>query len=91
MELKTGMEPAGILKLGPKLRSMILAWLMKKVESWENERERAIVDAQIGRTLMKDLNSSTWVTVQSLQRLFVLASEFVTTAALSKNLHKKIK
>jgi hypothetical protein len=69
---------------------MILAWLVKKVESWENERERAIVDAQIGRTLMKDLNSSTWVTVQSLQQ-FVLASEFVTTAALSKNLHKKIK
>lgn len=87
--LKTGMEPGGIVKWWPKLRSMVLAWLMKKVESWENERERAIVDAHIGRTLMKHLNSSTWVTVQSLHRLFVLDSGSVTTAALSKNLQKQ--
>ena len=87
--LKTGMEPCGIGKWWPKLRSMVLAWLMQKVESWENERERAIVDAHIGRTLMKHLYSSTWVTVQSLHRLFVLDSRSVTTAALSKNLQKQ--
>lgn len=88
MALKTGMEPAGMSKLGPRLRSMTRAWLTKKVESWEYEMERAIVDAQTGRTLMKDLNSSTWVTVQSLQRFFALASGSVTSAALSKNLRK---
>ena len=87
--LKTGMKPCGIGKWWPKLRSMVLAWLMKKVENWENERERAILDAHIGRTLMKHLNSSTWVTVQSLHRLFVLGSGSVTTAALSKNLQKQ--
>lgn len=32
---------------------------MKKVESWANEMERAMVEAQTGRTLRKDLNSST--------------------------------
>lgn len=68
---------------------MMLAWLMKKVESWAYEMERAMVDAHTGRTLMKDLNSSTWVTVNSLQRLRPLASGSVTTAALSKNLHKQ--
>lgn len=64
-------------KLGPKLWSMIRAWLKKKVESWENEMERAMVDAQTGRTLTKNLNSSTWVTVQSLHRFFALASIWV--------------
>lgn len=48
-----------------------------------------MVVAQMGRTLMKDLSSSTWVTVHSLQRLFAFAASvlFVITAALSKNLH----
>ncbi|KAL0360974.1 UNVERIFIED_CONTAM: hypothetical protein Sradi_3781900 [Sesamum radiatum] len=45
-----------------------------------------MVDAQTGRILTKDLNSSTCVTVQSLQRFFVLNSGSVMTAALSKNL-----
>lgn len=49
-----------MLKLEPRLRSMTRAWLTKKVESWEYEMERAIVDAQTGRILMKDLSSSTW-------------------------------
>lgn len=48
-----------------------------------------MVDAHMGRTLMKHLNSSTWVTVHSIQRLFGLPSGSVTTAALSKNLHKR--
>ena len=73
-------------KSGPSFLSMMWAWLMKKVESWANEMERAMVEAHTGRILTKDLNSSTWVTVQSLQRLFVLASASVITAALSKNL-----
>lgn len=45
-----------------------------------------MVDAHIGRTRIKDLNSSTCVTVHSLHLLFVLLSVSVTTAALSKNL-----
>lgn len=59
MALKTGTEPAGIVKLGPSFRSMMVAWLIKKVESWANEMERAIVDAHTGSILTKDLNSST--------------------------------
>ncbi|XWS14518.1 hypothetical protein CRYUN_Cryun35bG0016700 [Craigia yunnanensis] len=86
MALKTGTEPAGIVKLGQSFRSMMVAWLIKKVESWANEMERAIVDAHTGRILMKDLNSCTWVTVQSVQRFLVLASGSITTAALSKNI-----
>jgi hypothetical protein len=89
--LKTGTEPAGMTKLEPRVRSVKLAWLMKKVESWANEIERAMVDAHTGRTLMKDLNSSTWVTVHSLQRLLPLASGSVMTAALSKNLQNYTK
>lgn len=87
--LKTGTEPAGMTKLEPSRRSVMVAWLMKKVESWANEMERAMVDAHTGRTLMKDLNSSTWVTVHSLHRLRPLPSGSVTTAALSKSLHKQ--
>ena len=87
MALKTGTEPAGILKLPPpRRRSMIVAWLMKKVESCAKEMESAIVDAHIGRTLMKHLNSSTCVTVQRFQRFFGSASGSLTTAALSRNL-----
>ena len=48
------------------------------------------MDAHTGRILIKDLNSSTCVTVQSLQRFAVSASESVTTAALSKKLHHNI-
>lgn len=48
--------------------------------------ERAIVDAQIGRILIKDLNSSTCVTVHNLHLFLVMISGSVTTAALSKNL-----
>lgn len=91
MALKMGTEPAGMVNLGPSFRSMMVAWLMKKVDSWANEMERAIVDAHTGRILMKDLNSSTWVTVQSFQRFLVLTSGSITTAALSKNLWKSIK
>lgn len=86
MALKTETEPAGISKLGPSFLSNMRAWLTKKVESWAKEMESAIVDAHTGRTLMKHFNSSTCVTVQSLQRFLLLASRSVTTAALSKNL-----
>lgn len=91
---KTATEPAGITKWGPSLRSMAVAWLMKKVESWAKEMDRAMVDAHTGRTLMKHLNSSTCVTVHSLHWFLVFnASGSVITAALSKKLHapKKIK
>ena len=86
---KTGTEPAGMRKCGPSFRSIMVAWLMKNVESWANEMERAMVEAHTGKILMNDLNSSTCVTVHRFQRLFGLASSgFVTTAALSKNLQK---
>ena len=91
MTLKMGIEPAGIVKLEPSFRSMMFAWLMKKVESWAKEMESAIVDAHTGRILAKDLNSSTCVTVQSLQRFLVSASGSVTTAALSKKLCQHIR
>jgi len=52
--------------------------------------ESAIVDAHTGRILIKDLNSSTCVTVQSLQRFLVSASGSVTTAALSKKLRQDL-
>lgn len=87
--LKTGTEPAGMLKLVPRLRSMMVAWLMKKVDNCANEIDRAMVDAHTGRILIKHLNSSTCVTVHSFQRLFWLPSGSVTTAALSKNLQDR--
>ena len=88
MALKTGTEPGGMRKEGPSLRSMRMAWEMKKVESWAKEMERAMVEAHTGSTRRKDLNSSTWVTVHSLQRLVVWwSSRSAITAALSKNLH----
>ena len=88
MALKTGMEPGGMRKEWPRLRSMRMAWEMKKVESWAKEMERAMVEAHTGSTRRKDLNSSTWVTVHSLQRLVVWwSSGSAITAALSKNLH----
>ncbi len=88
MALKTLTEPTGIVKLEESFRSMMEAWLMKKVASWAKEMDRVIVDAHMGRTLIRDLNSSTCVTVQSFHRFFVLASGSVATAALSKNLHQ---
>lgn len=88
MALKTVTEPAGIVKLGVSFLSMMLAWLVKKVASWVKEMDRAIVDAHIGRILIRDLNSSTCVTVHSFHRFPVLASGSVTTAALSKNLRQ---
>lgn len=88
MAAKTGTDPAGIWKFGPRLRSMVWAWLTKKVEIWAREMARAMVEAQTGRIRMKHLNSSTWVTVQSLHLFFVLdSSASVITAALSKNLN----
>lgn len=65
---------------------MMLAWVRKNVESWANEIESAIVEAQIGSILMKDLNSSTCVIVHNFHLLLVIISWSVTTAALSKNL-----
>ena len=47
-----------------------------------------MVDAHTGRTLMKDLNSSTCVTVHVFHWLLV-SSGSVITAALSKNLQKR--
>lgn len=69
MALKTVTEPAGIVKLEESFLSMMLAWLVKKVASWVKEMDRAIVDDHIGRILIRDLNSSTCVTVHSLHRL----------------------
>lgn len=47
-----------------------------------------MVEAHTGRTLMKHLNSSTWVTVHTLHLFFVFdASVSPITAALSKNLN----
>lgn len=87
--LKIGTEPVGMTKLVPgSLRSMTMDWLIKKVESCANEMERAMVDAQTGRILMKDLNSSTWVMVHNLHLLLELLPLVLTTAALSKNLMK---
>lgn len=48
---------------------------------------RAMVDAHTGSTLMKDLNSSTCVTVHTFHLLLTL-SVSVITAALSKNLQQ---
>lgn len=77
----------GMTKFVPgSLRSMIVDWLMKKVESCANDMERAMVDAQTGRILIKDLNSSTWVTVHNIHLLLVLLLLLNATAALSKNL-----
>lgn len=91
MAEKTGTEPEGMTKLEPSLRSMTAAWLRKNVESCAKEMERAIVEAQMGNTLMKHLNSSTCVTVHSLHLFVVLnASGSAITAALSKNLQAKI-
>lgn len=86
MDPKTGTEPAGILKWGPRARSIRAAWLTKKVEFWEKEMESAMVDAQMGRTRRKDLNSSTWVTVHRRHGLFAPGSGSIRMAALSKNL-----
>lgn len=84
---KIGTEPEGICKFGPRLRSMMEAWLTKKVENCAKEMERATVEAHTGRILMKNLSSSTWVTVQSLQRFVLSHSGSVITAALSRNLN----
>ena len=87
MAEKTGTEPGGMVKRGPSLRSMIEAWVMKKVDICAKEMEREMVVAQMGRTRMKHLNSSTWVTVQSLHLLGVVRSWWsAIIAALSKNL-----
>ena len=65
---KTGTEPDGMTKLDPSFLSIRFAWLIKKVESCAKEIERAMVVAQIGKTLMKHLNSSTCVTVHKFHR-----------------------
>lgn len=91
MAEKTGTEPEGITKLEPSLRSMIEAWLRKNVESCAKEMERAIVDAHMGNTLRKHLNSSTCVTVHNFHLFVALnASGSDITAALSKNLQAKV-
>lgn len=86
MAPNTGTDPAGISNFGLSFLSMIVAWLMKKVENCENEIESAIVVAHIGTTLTNDLNSSTCVTETSLQRFFTSPSGPVITAALSRKL-----
>lgn len=87
MAEKTGTEPDGITKFGPSFRSMVAAWLRKKVEIWAKEMERAMVVAHTGKTLMKHLNSSTCVTVHSFHLFGVIEDWWSSpeTAALSKN------
>ena len=88
MAPKIGTVPGGMRKLPPIWRSMVVAWLTKKVWSCWKERGRAMVATHMGKTLMNDLSSSTCVNVHSLQRFLAFAPSGSTiTAALSKNLH----
>ena len=60
-------EADGILKLGPMCWSIVLPCSTNIVPIWLYTVEKTIPDAQIGSSLIRDLSSSTWVTVQSLQ------------------------
>lgn len=86
MAEKTGMDPDGMVKWEVSLRSMIAAWLRKKVESCAKEMESAIVVAHMGRIRMKDLSSSTCVMVHWFHLLVCCVGDLIM-AALSKKLY----
>lgn len=91
MRTKTRMEPAGIWKWCPTWRSIAKAWRIDKLACTPMVVPRKKVLDHSGKILIKDLKSSTSCTEQSLHRLLIEPSDFMspslTIAARFKNLH----
>lgn len=92
INMKTGTEPAGILKRGPMRRSMVKAWMIAKL-SWmaKGVHKNKPVDHN-GNILTRLLRSSTCSTVLSSHGFATEPSCFVSPSVLSaarfKNLPK---
>ena len=91
VSIKTIMVPAGILKCGPRWRSIVRACrTVKLIRTPIGVLKKMPLDS-IGNILIKDLRSSTCCTEQSLHGLAMELSELVSPSAFSaaqfRNLH----
>ena len=67
--MNKGMDAAGISKLGPMCRSIVVPWFKNRVPTWANTAENIRLVHQIGSIRTNNFTSSTWVTVHTCQGL----------------------
>ena len=92
MNAMTKMEPAGILKWGPRWRSMVRAWRTVRLLWIPIGVDKNILVHQSGKILIRVLRSSTCWTVHNLHGFAIkpsaLLSPSVFSAARFRNLHE---
>lgn len=91
-DTETSMDPAGIVKCGPRRRSMVRAWRTKRLVWMPIGVPKKMEEDQSGKILMSVLRSSTCWRVQRFHGFAIepsveLISPWAISAARFRNLH----